>query len=187
MSSTLKFKILLFSLAILLVACEKDPVDPLMDKGGDDSLPVFDGKLHFTGTDMIASGDGETLFSFILASDAEDAVVYYSVDDMSFNKSIYLASDNNIIAESMDGGPAINGVKVVLPSVNIKGQTELRYYFKVVRQNVDDKILHFGFEKLTDDKYYITDSNRKETEQEFCYYIKADDEGNPCYINVKFN
>jgi hypothetical protein len=125
--------------------------------------------------------------ALFIASDAHDAVVYYSVDDMNFSKSIFLAAGQNINVEQMDAGPSVNGVKIALPSVNIKGQTELRYYFKVVRQNVDDKILYFGFEKLSDDRYYITDSNRKETEQEFCYYIKADDAGNPCYINVKFN
>ncbi|MGF1585738.1 MAG: hypothetical protein ACFCUM_10475 [Bacteroidales bacterium] len=185
--STITLRNLIFSIAILMVACEKESVELNMDKGGDDTFPVTESTLHLTCTNMIEAGADETLFSFTLASDAKDAVIYYSVDDMSFSKSIFLSSGYNIIEESMDAGPADKGVKVVLPSVNIKGKTELRYYFKIVRQNTDEKILHFGFEKLTDDKYYITDSNRIESEQEFCYYIKADEAGNPCYINVKFN
>jgi hypothetical protein len=186
MSSLFHLRILIFSIAIILVACEKEPLDT-MDNDGDDPFPNGGVTLHFTGTAMLETGCDETLFCFSIASDAKDAVVYYSVDDMNFNKSIFLASGLNVNVDQMDAGPSVNGVKIVLPSVNIKGQTEKRYYFKVVRPNVDDRILHFGFEKLSDDKYYITDSNRKETEQEFCYYIKADEQGNPCYINVKFN
>lgn len=107
-------------MSILMVACEKDSVELNMDKVGDDTFPVTESTLHLTCTEMIKAGADETLFSFTLASDAKDAVIYYSVDDMSFSKSIFLSSGHNIIVESMDAGPAIKGVKEALPSANIK-------------------------------------------------------------------
>ena len=181
--------LLIFIISLAFVSCEKDENEILKDGNAPGPATLFDKSLHHTCTDMLEAGDGETLFSFTLSStkSTTDAVVYYSAANMDFDNSIYLTAGLNINEKPLDDGPSPEGVKVVLPAVEIRKQTEITYYFKLLRSGEEEKIIHFSFELLENGRYGITDSNDPGSDQDFCYYIKADEEGNPCFINVKFH
>lgn len=181
--------LLIFLISFAFASCEKDENEILKDGNAPGPATLFDKSLHHTSTDMLEAGEGETLFSFTLSStkSTTDAVVYYSAANMDFDNSIYLTAGLNINEKPLDDGPSPEGVKVVLPAVEIRKQTEITYYFKLLRSGEEEKIIHFSFELLENGRYGITDSNDPGSDQDFCYYIKADEEGNPCFINVKFH
>ncbi len=181
--------LLFFLISFAFVSCEKDEQETLMDGNTPGPATLFDKSLHHTCTALLQPDDGETLFSFTLSStkSTTDAVVYCSAGNMDFDNSIYLTAGLNINEKPLEDGPSPEGVKVVLPAVEIRKQTEITYYFRILRPGEEEKIVHFAFELLENGGYCITDSNDPGTDQDFCYYIKADEEGNPCFINVKFN
>lgn len=179
-------KILAILTPVLLMSCEKDNLG-----FKNDEIPVYEQEGlsgHKTCTELIETNNGEVLVSMLLSSSPEttDAVIYYSTDNMDFNKSAYLTAGLNILNRPIDEGPACKGIKAALPSVNIVDKTERTYYFKIVRENDETKVVHFGFELRSCGTYRISDSNSANRAQDFIYYIKADENGNPSYINIKF-
>ncbi len=173
-------------LTMVFVSCEKDiSVFKVNDDLKDDWK---DPLLHNTCTEMIDVKEGEVLFSLILSDTrgSKDAVVYYSSDNMDFDKSVYLTAGLNILDSAIDAGPAKNGIKITMPAVCIKDRTEIIYYFRIVRKDMEEKTVHISFETLRCGYYRVTDSNIN-MDQDFLYYIKANEYGDPDYFNVKFN
>ena len=189
--SGLKYGLLNLVIAILAISfmsCEKDYYVSVFD--GDNSNPegFTDLSKHNTSTDLVETAEGEVMLSLVLSASAgtSDAVIYYSADNMDFDNSIYLKAGVNVVTGQVQDGPYEKGVKFTLPGVDINNRNERIYYFKVMRPTEDDKILHFGFQILKCGTYSITDSNFTGREQDFAYYIKPDEQGNPEFINVRF-
>lgn len=174
-------------ISTFMISCGEDLQYTAIDAGTED-LNDPDISIHNTSTSPVEVGENEVLVSFTLSGSKEttDAVVYYSAGNMEFENSVYLTAGLNINEQSLEDGPSPNGVKAALPNVCIRKETEMTYYFKIVRQHEEEKIVHFGFEILSCGNYRITDSNRADTQPDFTYYIKANEDGDPCFINVKF-
>lgn len=174
-------------ISIIMISCGEDFHYTAMDADTKDS-DNLDISMHNTSTSPVEVAENEVLFSFTLSGSKEtsDAIVYYSAGNMEFENSVYLTAGLNINEQSLEEGPSPNGVKAALPNVCIRKETEMTYYFKIVRLHEEEKIVHFAFEMLECGSYRITDSNRADAWHDFTYYIKANEEGDPCYINVKF-
>lgn len=183
-------KIASLILSVGLFACQKEDLVPENSKLSLLNQEVMKPSLHNTSTSFnIPVSEDEVMFSFILntGSSVKDAVVFYSVDNYEYDKSLYLTKGLNTADHGFDQGLFTNGVKAVMKKFDISNGISRKYNFKIVRLSEMEKYTYFGIEILPCGNVILCDDVLKSNQAKpvITYYIKSTSTGIVEYVNVR--